>query len=99
MADGELISKKYTMTTAAVALSGSTALNTTAIPRKLTVQSATGAANDAYLGPSTVAANGANAGRELAAGEDTTLRNVDPADIYVIGVVNGANVLYITAQF
>jgi len=99
MADGEIIFKTYTVTGAAVALSGSTALNTTAIPRKLSIQNASGAADAAYVGPAAVGAAGANAGRELAAGEDTDLRGQDPADVYVIGTVDAANLLYITAQF
>ena len=99
MADGEIIFKTYTMTAAAVALSGATALNTTASPRKLTIQNAAGASDTAYLGGSGVTAAGANAGRELAAGASVELRNQDPAEIYVIGVVDAANLLYITAQF
>jgi len=99
MADGELIFKTYTMTAGAVALSDATALNTTASPRKLTVQNAAGASDTAYLGGSGVTALGADAGRELAAGVDAELRNSDPSEIYVIGVVDAANLLYITAQF
>lgn len=99
MADGEVIFKTYTVTGSAVALSGSTALNTTAIPRKLSIQNASGAADAAYVGPPTVDATGANAGRELVAGEDVEVRGQDPARVYVIGTVDAANLLYITAQF
>lgn len=99
MADGEIIFKTYAVTAAAVALSDSTALNTTVSPRRLTIQSAAGALNTVYLGGSGVTAAGAAAGRELVATAEVDLLNQDPAEVYVIGVANAANLLYITAQF
>ena len=96
MATGEPIFKKYVLTAGAVALSGSTILDTTESPRRIVIQNASGAANALFLGGSDVATN---AGREVVAAAEFVYENQDPTEIYVIGTVNAANIAYITAEF
>ena len=96
MPTGEVIFKKYVLTGAAAAFSVAALLNTTESPRRIVIQNASGAANEFWLGGADVATN---AGREVVAAAEFIFENQDPAEIYIIGTVNAANIAYITAEF
>jgi hypothetical protein len=90
---------QYTLTASAAALSGSTLLDDTTPPKKLTIKNANGAANAVYLGGSGVTNVPAAAGIELAANQSYTFEYKSPAHIYIVGTVNAANIAFITAEY
>jgi hypothetical protein len=90
---------QYTMSATATALCSSSILNNTAIPNRITVKNASGAANAVYLGGQLVANTPANAGVELAADQAYTFTRQAPCSIYIVGTVNAANIAFITAEY
>lgn len=90
---------QYTLTAGAVALSDSTILNSTSIPKKLTIKNANGAANVCYLGGALVANTPTGAGIELAADQAYTFTNQMPSQIFIVGTVNAANIAFIVAEY
>lgn len=96
---GRPIFVQYTITATAVALSAAAILGTKWTPKKLTVKNASGAANNAYLGPSTVTNVPANAGIELAAGQSFTFEDQGPEEIFIVGTAAAANIAFIEAEW
>jgi hypothetical protein len=69
--------------------------------RQIDIKNASGAANIAYVGPSTVTNVPANAGIELSPGQawsDVAVgaSHVNTDEVFVVGTVNAANILFIT---
>ena len=90
---------QYTITATATALSDSSILNSTAIPKRLTVKNADGAANACYLGTQVVSNTPTNAGVELGAGDSYTFENKAPGGIYIVGTANAANIAFVVAEY
>jgi len=92
------VSVQYTLTASAAALSG--ILNSGPVPpKRLTVKNAEGAANNVYLGGSNVTNTPANAGVILGAGDSYTYENQGPAEVFIVGTVNAANIAFIVAEW
>lgn len=72
--------------------------------RKITIKNAAGAANTAYLGPSTVTNVPVNARVELAAGQAFTFgpfsssHSINTDEVYMVGTANAANILFIAIE-
>lgn len=92
---------QYTITASPVQLSAIAGglLNQRTPPSAITVKNASGAANNCYLGPSTVANTPTNAGIELAAGQSYTFVGQELIAIYIVGTVNAVNIAFICAEY
>jgi hypothetical protein len=98
-----IIGGQAAVTTTATNISTILSLDPGRDVRKLTIKNAGGAANRVYLGDSDVTTT-ANAHVELSADQgydywSSESHRVNTNDVYIIGTVNAANIVYINGVF
>jgi len=67
--------------------------------QKLTIKNSDSAANICYLGKSDVTNVPVDAGVELGAGDSITFNRVSPGQVWIVGTVAAANIVFIAAEY